>query len=388
MSGYEPPRIAVSTLLQRVVGVAVVLDGDVDLGVRRVETLRRGRQRLALDVDVAVPEHDVGLAAARRAGAEPPQPATRTRSASGEEAASERLIGAPPIVSGCGGCQGRARAACASAIASRWARTSEASGSASGVEQRRPGRADVGRRGRGRAHPWGRRACGASASGDRAVPVLHGGVRLAPRAGRLAQLERGLVRQPHRPAPAEEVEAVEARRGRPGAAARARPRPPRPRAPCRCPGVRSSSTSAAVANLVCTTERSSANGQRTGPPGRARQRALGDRGEGHGRNALADDRHGVEHLGRRARAGDRPAAASYARPAGNSEAANASVSPRPPASRAAAYAVATKSDVPQPMTAHAGAVARQDVRRPPSRPSLAPDGRLARDLLLDCAHIG
>ena len=36
---------------------------------------------------------------------------------------------------------------------------------------------------------------------------------------------------------------------------------------------------------------------------------------------------------------------------------------------------------------HAGAVARQDVRgrRPPS---LAPDGRLARDLLLDCAHIG
>ena len=42
--------------------------------------------------------------------------------------------------------------------------------------------------------------------GDRAVPVLHGRVRLGPHAGRLTQLERGLVGQPVGPPGAEERE--------------------------------------------------------------------------------------------------------------------------------------------------------------------------------------
>src|SRR5205807_3837321 len=63
-------------LLQRVVRVAVVLDGDVDLRVRVVEPLCGSVDRLALDVLVAVPHRDVDDAvgraspAARRCGGE------------------------------------------------------------------------------------------------------------------------------------------------------------------------------------------------------------------------------------------------------------------------------------------------------------------------------
>ena len=46
-------------LLQGVVGVAVVLDGDVDLGVGGVELGGGGHDRLALDVGVAMPHRDV-----------------------------------------------------------------------------------------------------------------------------------------------------------------------------------------------------------------------------------------------------------------------------------------------------------------------------------------
>src|SRR6185503_13110810 len=56
-------------LLERVVGVAVILDGDVDLGVRLVEQGSRGGHRLALRIDVPVPEDDVHPPAARPAGA-------------------------------------------------------------------------------------------------------------------------------------------------------------------------------------------------------------------------------------------------------------------------------------------------------------------------------
>ena len=46
--------------------------------------------------------------------------------------------------------------------------------------------------------------------GDRPMPVSMAGYASLHAEGSLAELERGFVRQPHRPGPAEEVEAVEA----------------------------------------------------------------------------------------------------------------------------------------------------------------------------------
>ena len=192
-------------------------------------------------------------------------------------------MGAPPIVSGCGGCQGRGRAGARA--------RPRAAGRGRARRAARPRRRAASPRSRGcrppergRSRRWGRRACGRRPGAIGPWRYSIAGYASAPGTGRLAQLERGLVGQPDRPAAAEEDEAVEA----PGVdrerAARARPRPPRPRASCRCPGAPASSTSAVVANRVWTTDRSSANGSSHGPPGGARQRALGHRGEGHGRD--------------------------------------------------------------------------------------------------------
>ena len=99
-------------------------------------------------------------------------------------------------------------------------------------------------------------------------------------------------------------------------------------------------TRAAVANRVCTTERSSANGREiarvaacaSGLSVTAVTAIVGvpspTAANASSTSVVVPDR-------------EIASTASYARPAGISEAGNASVSPWPPASRAAAYAWAT-----------------------------------------------
>ncbi len=131
-------------LLERVVGVAVVLDGDVDLRVRGVEPRGRGRHRLALGVDVAVPEHDVHDAAARRraGSAAAGHGERRDECRCDEEQASHVSTTDRVRLRGVSGSKPRATA---SASASRWHSTSVASGSASGSSRWAPVARDVGR---------------------------------------------------------------------------------------------------------------------------------------------------------------------------------------------------------------------------------------------------
>ena len=117
MSGGLPPAIAVVHLLQRVVGVAVELRLDVDVGVRGVELADQRLDRRALDVGVAVPEHDV-----RDRRREPDAERRPLRTPRGRRdqrgrkrqtrtlrSASRHLMAAPPIGSGYGGGRGRGR---------------------------------------------------------------------------------------------------------------------------------------------------------------------------------------------------------------------------------------------------------------------------------------
>ena len=226
----------------------------------RVEARRGAGQRLALDVDVAVPEHDVDPAAVRRAGAGAAAAGDEDEEQRRRARRSERLMGAPPIVSDCGGLSGRGRGACASAIASRWARTSEASGSASGSRRVAPvARMSASRS--GSISPIGNHERAGVGERDRPVPVLHRGVRLAPRAGSLAQLQRSLAR------PARSSSRGPGSGSGRSSAGSIGQRPPRARVGGRDDGGRvdaqrgsAAAPAPAVANRVWTTDRSSAKG--------------------------------------------------------------------------------------------------------------------------------
>ena len=231
-----------------------------------------------------------------------------------------------------GGSGSRPRAT-ASSTASRWPSTSVASGSA-GVDDVAPVRR-MSASGRGSIGPIDDDERARVGHRDRAVAVLHRRVGLGPRPAGLAQLQRRLGGQADRPAAAEEVEALEARRVDRAAAPSAHAgRRPRPTATGRARGGRA----AAPAPWSRTASgRRSARRRRPAkrPRRRLRERAVGDGGERHRRRGVAGRERRSSSTSlvvpERESASTRVVAAA----GGNSEAAKASVSPCPASSREA-----------------------------------------------------
>ena len=143
--------------------------------------------------------------------------------------------------------------ASASATAVRWISTSSAMGSSSPTRTVAPVARDVVGHGRvgGAQDPD---QAGGAGEADRSVAVFHRGVALGVGLGGLAELERRLVRDPDRPAVAQEDEVVEGGRVV-GQRHRDRALGVRERrAPSSSPRWARSNASAVVAKRVCTTD--------------------------------------------------------------------------------------------------------------------------------------
>ena len=204
------------------------------------------------------------------------------------------------------GSRPRARAA---AAASRWTTTSSAIGSTGGLPHESARGGDLlGQPGRGRAEQPDHAA--RAGHRDRAVPELHGRVGLGPHPRRFPQLERGLAGQPARPAGPEEGELARAGQRRGSGTSSAR-RAAAATGPMSCPRCARSRASSVVANLVCTTDCSSANSSVITASAAAATGLSAVGGDRHRRRGPGHPGQQIQDLGRRPRPGQ-------ARPPGRS----------------------------------------------------------------------
>ena len=225
----------------------------------------------------------------------------------------------------CAGWSGSRPLASASAIAIRCTRTSSAIGSSERLAHGGAGRAHVVGHGRvGRAEDPHERSLAGEA--DRSVSVFHGGICLAVRLRRLAELEGGLLRDPDGPAVAEEHDVLEPGRlgfERLGQGAFAVGRPP-----ARDPGRGAPGTAPAP-----TWRTASARPERSSAKSRAIVVSASD-ATGEEASAVTTVRgtsprrlEELDDLGGRAAPADRHDAGRTSDSLGNSEAGKASVSP-------------------------------------------------------------